>query len=108
MRNFLTIPCLFIAPLLLAGCGEERQEIACGDLEKRILEFSKTLQEDLMKLGRAKGSGDTKTVCQTSSSVLSTYRPMFKAASSCQSVSTAVSLNQLIRKMDEMRQEAKC
>jgi hypothetical protein len=33
---------------------------------------------------------------------------MFKAASSCKSISLAVSLNQLIRTMEDMQRESKC
>jgi hypothetical protein len=103
MRRFLAIPYLFILPLLLVGCGE--QDVSCGELEKRMVESSKTLQEDLLKAARAQTSGDTKTVCQTTSSILSNFQPMFKAATSCKSISSAISLNKLIRTMEGMRRE---
>ena len=106
MRRFF--PCLFILSFFLAGCGEKELEISCGDLEKRMAESSNSLQPDFLEAGRAKASGDTKTVCQTSASILSTYRPMFKAASTCKSISAAISLNKLIRTMEEMRQESRC
>ena len=73
-----------------------------------MLASSKALQEDMWNVGKAKASGDTKTVCRMTSSILSTYQPMFKEASSCNSVSTAISLNKLIRTMEEMRRESKC
>ena len=106
MRRFLAIPYLFILPLLLAGCGE--QEVSCGELEKRMVESSKTLQEDLLKVARAQTSGDTKTVCQTTSSILSNFQPMFKVATNCKSISSAISLNKLIRTMEDMRRESRC
>jgi len=109
MRRFLAIPCLVILPFLLTGCGgEEKPQIACADLEKRTADYSKTLLEDAMKAGRAKASGDTKTVCQTSSAILANVRPMFQSASVCKSISIAVSSNKLIRSMEELRQESKC
>jgi uncharacterized protein YcfL len=107
MRKFLAIPCLVILPLLLAGCGGE-QQISCGDLEKRMTETSKTLQVDVLMVAKAKMTGDAKAVCATSSSILSNVRPLFKAASDCKSVSPAISLNQLIRTLEGMRQESKC
>ena len=108
MLRFLAIPRLVILPLLLAGCGAEEQQVSCGDFEKRMVVFEKTVVGDASNAGRAKASGDTKTVCQISSSMLSNARPLFKAASSCKSVSSAVGLNRLIRKMEELRQETKC
>jgi hypothetical protein len=39
---------------------------------------------------------------------LSNARPLFKAASSCNSISSAVGLNKLIRTMEELRKESKC
>jgi hypothetical protein len=108
MRRFLAIPCLVILPILLAGCGAEEQQVSCGDFEKRMVEFEKTVVSDAWKAGSAKVSGDAKSVCQTSSSILSNARPLFKAASSCKSISSAVGLNRLIRKMEELRQETRC
>ena len=108
MRRFLAIPYLVIVPLLLAGCGAEEPQVSCGDFEKRMVEFEKTVLGDASKAGRAKASGDTKTVCQTSSSILSNALPLFKAASSCKSISSAVGLNKLIRTMEELRQESRC
>jgi hypothetical protein len=96
---------------LAAFAGRVRRREA-GDfvrgVEKRMDEFAKTLQADVMKAARANASGDKKTVCQTTSSILSTARPMFKAASSCNSISAAVGLNKLIRTMEEMRQASGC
>ena len=108
MRRFLAIPCLVIVPLLLAGCKEQEPEISCGEFEKREAEFSKTMIGDSVKVGRAHASGDAKTVCQATSSLLSNARPMFKAASACKSISSAVALNSFIRKMEDMRKETKC
>ena len=106
MRKFFL--CLFVLPLLLAGCGEKEKEMSCAEFEKRMVEFSKTVLGDAMKAGSAKAAGDKKTVCQISSSVLSTSRPMFKAASSCKDISAALGFNKLIRTMEELRQESKC
>jgi hypothetical protein len=39
---------------------------------------------------------------------LSSFQPMFKTATSCKSISSAVSLNKLIRTMEEMRRESRC
>lgn len=108
MRKFLAIPCLVISSLLLAGCGEKEPQVSCGDFEKRMVVFEKTVVGDASNAGRAKASGDTKTVCQISSSMLSNARPLFKAASSCNSISSAVGLNKLIRTMEELRKESKC
>src|SRR6187402_2727780 len=89
MRTFLAIPGLVILPLLLAGCGAEEPQVSCADFEKRLAVFEKTVVGDASNAGRAKASGDTKTVCQISSSMLSNARPLYKAASACKSISSA-------------------
>jgi hypothetical protein len=108
MRRLPAIPCLFILSFFLSGCGEKEPEVSCAEFEKRMSEFSKTALGDATKAGRAKVAGDKKTVCQISSSILSTSRPMFKAASSCKDISAALGLNKLIRTMEELSQESKC
>ena len=108
MRKFPAIPCLVILPLLLAGCKEQAPEMSCAEFEKRMVALEKTVLGDASNAGRAKASGDTKTVCQISSSLLSTARPLFKAASSCNAVSPALGLNKLIRTMEDLRKESKC
>src|SRR5689334_12602495 len=106
MQKFSAIPCLVILPLLLTACGpEDKPQIACADLEKKTADYSKALLEDAVKAGRAKASGDTKAVCQASAAILANVRPMFQSANACKSISIAVSSNQLIRKMEELRQE---
>ena len=108
MRRLLAIPCLVVFPLLLAACKEQAPEMSCAELEKRGDELSKTVIADSMKVGRAKVSGDTKTVCQTTSTILSDARPMYKAAGACNSLSLGLGLNKLIRTMEETRNESKC
>ena len=108
MRRWLAIPCLVVLPLLLAACKEQAPEMSCAEFEKRLVALEKTVIGDASSAGRAKVAGDTKTVCQISSSLLTTARPLFKAASSCNAISPALGLNKLIRTMEDLRKETKC
>ena len=108
MRRWPAIPCLVVFPLLLAACKEQAPEMSCAEFEKKLVALEKTVIGDASNAGRAKVAGDTKTVCQISSSLLTTARPLFKAASSCNAISPALGLNKLIRTMEDLRKETKC